>query len=569
MKRSTLFMTVLAVFCFFCFSFSVAKASATKPVEKYSTTFKAQKKWLQIPIKNGAAKRNVEILIDGERVRWFNVELADDVPDWFAYLDISEWKGKSLELFVDELPATSKAFSPIVQTKHDNNSGKLYSEAYRGQFHFSPKRGWNNDPNGLTYYKGQYHLFFQHNPYGVDWGNMHWGHAVSKDLVHWKEVGEALYPDKDGTMYSGGGVVDVNNSSNLAEGKEPPMTLFYTGDGTWIQGLAYTQDGKKFNKFERPLVTKITDGNRDPKVIWHEPTKKWVMVFYVTESGDQHAMHFYNSDNLKDWTPTSVVKGGIGNDRYLFECPEFFELEVEGGNGEKKWILTGANSEYAVGTFDGITFTPEVERLNGQLGRDFYAAQTFSNEPKGRRIEIGWFRTHTKDKGMIFNQSMSIPLELKLVKTQDGPRLTRTPVKELEVLRKKHHSFTQKSIKANASNILEGIKSELAEIRIEFEPGNASEITFEVRGLPVVYNTAKEELLIDGVRAHAPLTNGKQSLIIYADRIGLEVFANNGLVFMPINKNLDPAETSFSIKVKDGESKINKVDLYELKSSWL
>src|SRR5690606_35273261 len=391
----------------------------------FHENFVAEKQFLRLPVKNGAPKRTVEVQLNGEKLRWFTIELAEDEPDWYAYLDISDWKGKTLSLSVNELSKESSTFRPIVQTDKDENQGVLYQETLRGQFHFSPKRGWNNDPNGLAYYNGEYHLFFQHNPYGRGWGNMHWGHAVSKDLVHWREVDIALYPDDYGTMFSGGGVVDSNNTSGLGKNGQAPFILFYTAaEESWKQGLAYSVDGRNFEKLKEPILDRITDGNRDPKVIWHEPSKHWVMILYVTEADELHTMHFFTSTDMKNWTFTSKLAGGKGNDRYMYECPEFFELPVQGDSSVTKWILTGANSQYAIGTFDGKTFTPEEERIFSQQGRDYYAAQTFSNEPKGRRIEIGWWRTHTDRDGMTFNQGMSIPTQLNLKQTKSGLRLS-------------------------------------------------------------------------------------------------------------------------------------------------
>jgi sucrose-6-phosphate hydrolase SacC (GH32 family) len=417
----------------------------------------------------------------------------------------------------------------------------------------------------MVYYKGEYHLFFQHNPYGAEWGNMHWGHAVSKDMLHWKETGEALYPDKFGTMYSGSAIVDSFNTSGL--GKQA-MVMFFTGAGSWGQGLAWSTDGQTFKKLDRTVVHRINKDNRDPKVIWHEPTKKWVMVLYVEREKEQHSMQFLTSPDLKTWTKTSIINGGIGNDRYLFECPEFFELPVEGNPSEKKWILVAANSEYAIGTFDGITFKPETERLNGQHGRDFYAAQTFNNEPLGRRIEIGWWRTHTNKEGMNFNQAMSIPLELKLVNTAQGLRLTRTPVKELETLREKAYPVKATSIKEGSANPLSAIHAELLEIRTTIEPGKAKELILDIHGLPIVYNVAKQQLQINGVNAPAPLVNGKLNLIIFADRIGVEVFTTDGLLFMPVNVNIDTSKKTLALSVKGGTAKLKMMTVYELKSTW-
>lgn len=536
--------------------------------QQFSKTFKAAQKWLVLPVKNGAPKKNVELWVDGENERWFDIELADGEPDWYAYLDISAWKGMDIELRVDKLSPDSKAFAPIQQSEEDKNAGTLYKEKLRGQFHFSPKRGWTNDPNGMVYYKGEYHLFFQHNPYGVKWGNMHWGHAVSKDLVHWKELGEALYPDKFGPMFSGSAVVDSNNTSGFGKPGNPAMVMYFTGAKSWGQGLAWSTDGRTFSKMDRTVVHRINKDNRDPKVIWHAPTQKWVMVVYVERDNNLHSMQFLTSPDMKKWTKTSITKGGTGDDRYLFECPEFFELPVDGNPSEKKWVLTGANSEYAIGTFDGATFTPEAEKLNGQLGRDFYAAQTFNDQPQGRRIEIGWWRTHTDKDSSSFNQSQSIPLELKLVRTAEGIRLTRTPVKELEILRDKQYAISARRLKEGAANPFANIHDELLEIRTEIEPGKATQVTLDIHGLPVVYDVAKQQLQIDGVNAPAPLVNGKLSLIIYADRIGVEVFTADGLLFMPVNVNIDTADRSLALSVKGGTAKLGKTMVYGLKSIW-
>jgi len=527
----------------------------------------AEKKWLLLPVKNGAKKRKVQLLLDGKPLRTCDIELADAQPDWYAYLDISAWKGEKLELAVDTLPPASQALTLIKQDDKELDGATAYHEPLRAQFHFSPKRGWNNDPNGLVYYNGEYHLFFQHNPYGVLWGNMHWGHAVSKDLVHWKEIGEALYPDSFGTMFSGSGIVDKGNSSGFGTAENPPMVLFYTAEGSWMQGLAYSTDGRTFKKTDHPVIPKITEGNRDPKVIWHEPSKHWVMVFYVAEANEQHTMHFFTSTNLKDWEEASVINGGKGDDRYLFECPEFFEIPIEGTN-EKKWILTGANSQYAIGSFDGKTFVPEVERLNGQFGRDFYAAQTFNNEPKGRRIEIGWWRTHTNIGRNSFNQSMSIPMELKLIQTPEGPRLSRTPVAELQSLRGKAHRFEQLKVGAGQTESVPGVEAELMEIHAVLLPAEAKSMQLNIRGLDVSYDVKTEELRIDGVKAHLPLSDGKLDLTIYADRTGLELFANNGLFFMPINKNLDANQRGLSLTANGGDAQCEQLLVYELKSIW-
>lgn len=562
MINSWLTTCVLVSVTLSCF----AQEQHTKNISMY---FTAEKKYLVLPVKNGAAKRNLELWVDGVNTRFWDMELAEDKPDWYAYMRIDEWKGKQIELRVDKVAAASKVFDPVVQSDADTNAGE-YKEKLRPQLHFSPKRGWTNDPNGMVYFNGEYHLFFQHNPYGRNWGNMTWGHAISKDLLHWTELDDAIHPNQGGPVFSGGAVVDKNNTSGLGENGKPAMVMFHTGARGWGQYMTWSTDGRSFHWYDKAVVPRINKENRDPKVIWYEPAKKWVMIFWVERgNNEQHSMQFLTSTDLKNWMPVSITYGGIGNDRYLFECPEFYELPVEGMDGVKKWVLTGANTEYAIGTFDGTTFTAEQSRLQNQHGRGFYAPQTFSDEPTGRRIEIGWWRTNTAEGDMDFNQSMSLPMEHKLVKTPEGIRLTRIPVKEVEYLRNgKVYKPGNKTIKENSANPLKDINIELAEIHAEITPGKAKEVTLNVRGVAITYDAAGQQLTADGVKAPAPLQNGKLTLLVYADRTGLEIFVNNGLVFMPININIDSSNRSLSLCAKDGTAKISGLEVYELKSIW-
>ena len=554
--------------CIFLFLLLPVYAQEQPPTKNISTYFTADKKYLVLPVKNGAPKRNLELWVDGINTRFWDMELAEGQPDWYAYMRIDAWKGKAIELRVDKVGASSKVFEPVLQSDKDTNVNE-YQEALRPQFHFSPKRGWTNDPNGMVYYNGEYHLFFQHNPYGRNWGNMTWGHAVSKDLIHWTELDDALHPDQGGPVFSGGAVVDMENTSGLGDNGKPPMVLFHTGARGWGQYMSWSTDGRTFHNYDKAVVPRINKDNRDPKVIWHAPTKKWVMVLWVERGNNkQHSMQFLTSPDLKHWTPAGITYGGIGNDRYLFECPEFYELPVQDMNGVKKWVLTGANTQYAIGSFDGTHFTEEEGKLQNQYGRDFYAPQTFSDEPTGRRIEIGWWRTNTAKGDMPFNQSMSLPMEHKLVRTSDGIRLMRMPVKELEQLRAKTYSLGNKTIKENSINPLKDIRVELAEIRMELTPGKAKEIRLDVRGVPVTYQVNSQQLVVDGVTAPVPLQNGRLSLLIYADRTGLEIFANNGLVFMPININIDSSNRLLSLSAKGGPVNVSGLKVYELRSIW-
>ncbi len=539
--------------------------SDTKPKgfsNNVARQFSATSRYLHFPIKNGATKRVVTLLVDGKVAVRNDMELADDKPDWWAPMDVSAWQGKTLTVQVDKLRDDSTALTSIDQSNTLKNDKDDYHESLRGQFHFSPRRGWNNDPNGLVFFNNEYHLFFQHNPYGWGWGNMHWGHAVSKDLVHWQELKDELLPDEMGPMFSGSAVVDWNNTSGLGTGDQPPLILIYTAAGNpTVQGIAYSTDGRNFTKYKNnPVLSEITGGNRDPKVIWHAPTNQWVMVLYVELEG-VHTIHFFRSPNLREWTFASKTDG-------FFECPDFFELPIDGDRTNKKWVLLGASSEYMLGSFDGVSFTPETPKLPGHRGKGFYAAQSFSDIPEhdGRRIFIGWFQTETR--GMPFNQSMSIPLELGLTETVEGPRLTFQPVTELASLRHNSHHLSIGTLKPGAPNPLEDIHCETLEIQAEFEPGEAGEISLFVRGANIVYDSSNQEIIVNGHRAPAPLIQGKQRLTILFDRTGLEVFASDGLCYLPMPFIANEQDLSMSVSCSGTDVVFSNFDVHELESAW-
>ncbi len=544
--------------------------------------FFINQRYLNLPIKNGGPHRKVSISVTNgsekqtldlaKAIAQFgegglpvtnDIELADGEPDWWAPIDLSAYQGQTVIVEVDKIPENSTALSAIEPGNQIKGAEGLYHEPLRNQFHFSPKRGWNNDPNGMVLYRGEYHLFFQHNPYGWNWGNMHWGHAISRDMVHWTELGDVLAPDKFGPMFSGSAVVDWANTSGFGKPGNPAQVLLYTaaGDPT-VQCLAFSTDGRHYHKYpDNPVVPQFTGGNRDPKVIWHEPTKKWVMTLYV-ETNRINTIHFLSSPDLKHWSLMSTVDG-------FFECPDFFELPVGGDSAHKKWVLTAASSEYMVGTFDGTRFTPETPKLKGHLGKGFYAAQTFSDIPAkdGRRIQIGWFQTETK--GMPFNQSMTVPLELKLTSTSEGPRLTWTPVKELEKLRRYTHRYSPITLSEGAPNPLAKENIELVELRAEFVPNSTGSVTFTVRGATLVYDSRKRELTVNRLTVPAPLVGGqKQNLSVYCDRSGMEVFASGGRTYVPMPYIPKADDRKLAVQVTGGAVSFSQLTAYELKSAW-
>ncbi|MDB6072155.1 MAG: sacC [Verrucomicrobiales bacterium] len=544
--------------------------AAAPPMLQARRDFKLAQKFLLIPIKNGIPTRKVTLLIDGKKEVVNDIQLADAAPDWWALMDVSAWQGKTATLEVDRLPADSTALTTIRPADGPEGGPPLYREPLRGQFHFSPRRGWNNDPNGMVFFNNEYHLFFQHNPYGWDWGNMHWGHAVSPDMVHWQELGDKLAPDDSGPMFSGSAVVDWKNTSGFGKDGKPPLVLIYTAAGNpTVQSIAYSTDARTFTKYSgNPVIPEISNGNRDPKVFWHEPTQKWVMVLYVEMPGKQHSIHFFTSPNLREWKLASITKGGIDNDKYLFECPDFFPLPVDGNAADQPWVLLAADSQYAIGTFDGTTFHPTHSKLPGHRGRGFYAAQTFSDIPAadGRRVLIGWFQTPTS--GMPFNQSMSVPLELGLTKTPDGPRLTFNPARELSGLRAKSNPLKNLTVTPDAPNPLAFSVSELVELRAVLTPGDAETVTFDIRGATLTYSPKKQEISINDIHAPAPLRNGRLDLAILCDRTGLEIFAAGGLTYIPLPFQPKPDNLSLGLKVSGAPVLFDSLEIHELRSAW-
>jgi fructan beta-fructosidase len=525
-----------------------------EPLMTARRTIKIDKRWLNFPVTTGAELQTVQIQKEGKQLHRFSIELSQENPLWFASVDMASHIGSEIEVVAEDVPASSWATQLINMSDEPIDASRLYDEPLRSQFHFSPQRGWTNDPNGLVYYKGEYHLFFQHNPYGWAWGNMHWGHAVSSDLIHWREVGEALYPDDSGTMFSGSAVVDWNNTSGFGTNEAPPLVLAYTAAGNPLtQCIAYSSDGRNFTKFTgNPVLKNITAGNRDPKIIWHEPTKRWVMVLYVEGESKKHTIRFYNSADLKAWELTSVIEGGTDADKYLFECPDFFELPVDDDKANSRWVLTGADSQYAIGTFDGRTFTPEISRIRDVQGAGYYAAQTFSDVPDGRRIQIGWIQAPSP--GMSFNQLQSIPVQLSLRTTPAGIRLHHEPVVELKSLR--GPSLSPKDVQAKE-----------IEFRATLHPVENVRTSFEIRGAKFMYNTAAQELHVNEHKIKAPLSNGSVEVAIYIDRTVIEVFASNGLAYAIVP--FIAAEENQSIVIDPVVAKtLSSIEAYELKSIW-
>jgi sucrose-6-phosphate hydrolase SacC (GH32 family) len=449
------------------------------------------------------------------------------------------------------------------------SSSDSYNEVYRPQFHFSAETNWLNDPNGLVYYKGTYHMFFQHNPSGIDWGNMTWGHATSPDLVHWTQGLNAISPDSLGTIFSGSAVVDWNNTSGFQSGSEKPLVAIYAcaGDTSpeskgqpYTQCLAYSQDaGKTWQKYSgNPVIHQIKPGNRDPKVVWYDPKREWVMALYL----DNHDYALLTSPDLKTWKEIQRFA-----DPGTSECPDYFEIPVV-GSSQKKWVFVSASGQYLVGSFDGDKFTAEQNPLRMDLGPNYYAVQTYSDIPRndGRRIQIAWMNGG-KYPGMPFNQQMSFPCVLTLGKTPDGFRIYRNPVKEIRSLYNGEQKWTNVNL-AEGDSPLSKLSGDLWDLDANIEVGSAKKVELKFRGTSVSYDVAKQTLSAAGKTEQFRLRNGRLKFRALIDRSSFELFGNDGefsftACFLP---NVD--DHSLSLVATGGAATIRSLTVHSLKSAW-
>ena len=454
---------------------------------------------------------------------------------------------------------------------------KLYNELYRPQFHFTPEKNWHNDPNGLVYYKGEYHLFYQYNPFGNEWGYMHWGHAISTDLVHWEHLPIALFPDNDSkdkelcTAFSGSGIVDQNNLTGLQKGDEKTILLFYTSHKCG-QRLAYSNDkGRTWIKYEKNPIIPFdeTDDARDPKVIWHEASKQYVMVLYRRLNNDekQKGISFYTSKNLIDWTFKNHIYG-------FFECPDLVELSVNRRADDKRWVLFDGDGSYLIGSFDGEKFVPESPKMKSDFGKNYYATQTWSNIPEtdGRTIQIAWMRDG-EFPGMPFKGQMTFPCELSLKKFTDGIRLIRKPVKEIEKLHEKGEVWQNENLIPGINkNLTRSVKGDCMHIVGSFKVKTADSFGFIARldkknnGTEIIYNTKSNTLTCMGNTATVEPVDGVLKLEILLDRSSIEIFANDGKMVMSSCFTSTENADGLYLFNTGGELFVEKLEIYPVKS---
>lgn len=479
-----------------------------------------KKKYLVFPVSEHAAKKNIRFFRDGVCVYDLDLRLdyvskTDDV-----YIDMGRFFENTLDISV--FPEMK-----LVIKERDRKPLCRFNEAMRPKYHFTSPEGWINDPNGLVYAGGKYHLFYQLNPCGKEWGNMHWGHAESSNLVDWEHLPIALFPDESGAMFSGGGIVDEKNVTGMQNCEKKPIVLYYTAAGgksfasrgkPSVQCMATSLDGgKSFLKYElNPIIPHIAAENRDPKVVYSEKLGLFVMSLYL--EADEYAI--FVSKNLTQWRETQRVT--LPNDN---ECPAFFP--IENSDGVEKWVLMGAHDRYVVGNFDGEKFVPEHDGslMFNFTGNNVYASQKFENAGK-RCLRFGWITARNTDVNLPFNGAMTVPQELTLVSGSDGDRLFVNPAAEVEKLHRGKVKKTQ-----TADNFALKLAGAQQDIMLTLTANGAESATVSVFG--TVFELNFNDGLMFCEKYTLPLL-GKDGIFkirLLTDCCGTEVYLSDGAAF--------------------------------------
>ena len=519
------------------------------------------KKFLLLPVQENAPEGKVNIVVNNEfqLEQNINVRLAREKVDYYVPLDLSAYQGKTISIDVTGMPSSSLCWKEIKLSDTFDSSNR---ETYRPVYHHTPMYGWMNDPNGMFYKDGVYHLYFQYNPYGSMWANMTWGHSTSTDLTHWTYEGTAIVPDAWGAIFSGSCVVDKDNTAGFGKGA---VVAFYTSAKStpWgdvqSQSMAYSLDnGKTFIKYEHnPILTSTERDFRDPKVFWYAPGKHWVMMLAVGQE-----MQIYSSGNLKEWKKESSFGAMQGAHGGVWECPDLVEVAVEGSK-EKKWVLIcnlnpggpfgGSAAQYFVGSFDGKKFVNESPTQTKWLdwGKDNYATVTWSNAPAGRCIALGWMSNWQYANNVPTTQYRSantLARDLTLYRVGGELYLKSKPSPEIKKARAEEKKIPTFEVKGNyeVASLLADNKGAY-EIEMTIENKGTSKIDFSLMNekgekVAMYYDVVRKQFVMDrsasGVVGFsrdfpavtvAPVRNTDQiHLRLFIDRSSVEAFGEEG-----------------------------------------
>ena len=600
-KQVQTFLTILVMMIF---SFSDASADTSSLLIKdlgeghCLVHINTNQRYLLLPVEEVMPDVRVSMIVNNKEVNVADVRLAVNRVDYFVPLDLSDYAGKNILLkfkLGSNDPIRGKLSAVCCkEMKLSDTFDTGNREKFRPTYHFSPLYGWMNDPNGMVYKDGEYHLFYQHNPYGSKWGNMHWGHAISKDLINWEHRPDAITPDALGTIFSGSAVVDTDNTAGFGAGAI--VAIYTQNSDRQVQSIAYSTDnGRSFTKYENnPVLTSDARDFRDPKVFWHKETQRWIMLLAVGQE-----MQIFSSSNLKDWAFESSFGEGQGAHGGVWECPDLFELPVDGTN-EKKWVLLcnlnpggpfgGSATQYFVGTFNGKEFANESPSQTKWMdwGKDHYAAVTWSDAPDNRRIAIAWMSNWQYANDVPTSQYRSpnsVPRDLSLFTVDGETYLQSAPSPELLKLR---DVSKKRSFKVNGTRIIKDMiagNEGAYEIELTIENQYADVIGFRLYNdkgeeVDMQYDMKEKKFSMDrrksgdvGFNENFPMLtwtaieSGKDELKLrlFVDKSSVEAFVDGGRFVM--TNQVFPSEpyTHIDFYSKGGAYKVDSFVIYKLK----
>lgn len=562
-------------------------------------------KFLLLPVEEAAPEATVHVLIDNKCDQSFQVRLAINRVDYLVPFLLEQYKGKNVSF--DIHTGNSRANVRDAMADACWNDLKLADtfdttnrEDFRPLYHHSPLYGWMNDPNGMFYKDGVYHLYYQYNPYGSMWGNMNWGHSSSKDLIHWEHHPVAIEPNGLGTVFSGSCVVDKDNTAGF--GANAIIAIYTSAGASQIQSLAYSLDnGMTFQTYKNnPIITSDKEC-RDPNMFWHTQTKKWIMILAAPLEKE---MWIYSSPDLKNWTKESNFGHGYGAQEGVWECPDLMELPIR-GTDKTKWVMIcninpggpfgGSAAQYFVGDFDGKTFTcdsnPEVTKWL-DYGKDHYAAVSWSNAPESRHTIIAWMSNWQYANNVPtrqFRSANSLPRDLELYDGGNGELYVAvTPSPEVKVLRTgkmlKYGSFSAGTKKVTKKLPVEN--SGVCEINLELMPRSAGKVNITLANAKgeetvMTYDLENHTFSMDRTKSGlidfnkdfpaitvAPVQVGaKQHLILFIDRCSIEAFDAEGRFAMTNLVFPQQPYTTISVSADKGHCKVGGLTVYPLKAN--
>ena len=600
-KQVQTFLTILVMMIF---SFSDASADTSSLLIKdlgeghCLVHINTNQRYLLLPVEEVMPDVRVSMIVNNKEVNVADVRLAVNRVDYFVPLDLSDYAGKNILLkfkLGSNDPIRGKLSAVCCkEMKLSDTFDTGNREKFRPTYHFSPLYGWMNDPNGMVYKDGEYHLFYQHNPYGSKWGNMHWGHAISKDLINWEHRPDAITPDALGTIFSGSAVVDTDNTAGFGAGAI--VAIYTQNSDRQVQSIAYSTDnGRSFTKYENnPVLTSDARDFRDPKVFWHKETQRWIMLLAVGQE-----MQIFSSSNLKDWAFESSFGEGQGAHGGVWECPDLFELPVDGTN-EKKWVLLcnlnpggpfgGSATQYFVGTFNGKEFVNESPSKTKWMdwGKDHYATVTWSDAPDNRRIAIAWMSNWHYANDVPTSQYRSpnsVPRDLSLFTVDGETYLQSAPSPELLKLR---DISKKRSFKVNGTRTIKDMiagNEGAYEIELTIENQHADVIGFRLYNdkgeeVDMQYDMKEKKFSMDrrksgevGFNENFPMLtwttieSGKDELKLrlFVDKSSVEAFGDGGRFVM--TNQVFPSEpyTHIDFYSKGGAYKVDSFVIYKLK----